>query len=409
MSDTGSFFTLIWIGVVMAGIAIGRVPGLRMNRASIALVGAVGLLLIGVVSPGDALAAVDFHTLALLFGMMVLNVNLRLAGFFRLLATHLLRVARTPRQLLALVVLSSGLLSGLFLNDTIVLMFTPFVLELLVALRRRPLPYLVGLMTAANAGSVATVVGNPQNMLIGMASGIDIGQFTLILVVPAILALAIIWVVVQWVYRGEFRTERLVVPAPSRTRVYRPLLRKSILAVLLLLAALAAGLPVALASLAAASLLLITRRLRPERVFWEIDWALLVFFAGLFVVTAALHHGNAGEWWRAIASAGTESLPSLTLTAVLLSNLVSNVPAVLLLAPLMDAAADPTLFWCTLAMATTFAGNLTLLGSVANMIVAETAERSGVHIGFGEFLRAGIPITVLTVAAGLAWMLLLAG
>ncbi|MDX9758868.1 MAG: anion transporter [Bacteroidota bacterium] len=408
MNDTGTVLVLIWIGVVMAGIAVGRVPGLRMNRASIALVGAVGLLLAGVLSPGDAVAAVDFHTLALLFGMMVLNVNLRLAGFFRLLAARVLRIARTPRQLLALVVLSSGLLSGLFLNDTIVLMFTPFVLELLTALERRPLPYLVALMTAANAGSVATVVGNPQNMLIGMASGMDIGQFTLILIVPALLALVIIWLVVQGIYRDDFRTERLIVPAPRRVRTYRPLLRKSLFASFVLVAALAAGLPVALAALGAASLLLVTRRLRPERVFWEIDWTLLVFFAGLFVVTAALHQGPAGEWWRAIAEAGTGSLTSLTLTSVLLSNIVSNVPAVLLLAPLMESGADPILFWCTLAMATTFAGNLTLLGSVANMIVAETAAGAGVRIGFGAFLRAGVPITLLTVSAGLAWMLFLA-
>lgn len=409
MNAPNELFVLIWIVLVLAGIAVGRVPGLRMNRASIALVGAVVLVAAGAFTPGAALAAVDFHTLALLFGMMVLNVNLRLAGFFRLLAGHVLRIARTPRQLLGLVVLSSGLLSGLFLNDTIVLMFTPFVLELLDALERRPLPYLVALMTAANAGSVATVVGNPQNMLIGMASGIPIGQFTLILIVPALVSLGIIWLLVQLLYRADFRAEALIVPALPRMRVYRPLLRKCAVASALLVAALAAGMPVSLAALGAASLLLVTRRLRPERVFWEIDWTLLVFFAGLFVVTAALHHGAAGAWWRALAQSGTATLPALTLSSVVLSNIVSNVPAVLLLEPLMGAGGETALRWCTLAMATTFAGNLTLLGSVANMIVAETAARHGTRIGFAEYLRAGIPITLLTVAAGLAWMLLLAG
>lgn len=409
MNAPSELFALIWIVLVLAAIAVGRIPGLRMNRASIALVGAVVLVAAGVLTTEDAIGAVDFHTLALLFGMMVLNVNLRLAGFFRLLAGQVLRIARTPRQLLGLVVLSSGLLSGLFLNDTIVLMFTPFVLELLDALERRPLPYLVALMTAANAGSVATVVGNPQNMLIGMASGIPIGQFTLILIVPALVSLVIIWLLVQLLYRADFGSEVLIVPSLPRVRVYRPLLRKCAIASALLVAALAAGMPVALASLGAASLLLVTRRLRPERVFWEIDWTLLVFFAGLFVVTAALHHGAAGAWWRALAQAGTGSLPALTLSSVVLSNIVSNVPAVLLLEPLMGAGGDAALRWCTLAMATTFAGNLTLLGSVANMIVAETAARHGTRIGFTEFLRAGIPITLLTVAAGLAWMLLLAG
>lgn len=404
MSD---LLVMAWVIAVLAGVAVGHVPGLRMNRASIALVGAVGLMLAGVLSPAAALAAVDFHTLALLFGMMVLNVNLRLAGFFRLLAGSLLRLARTPRQLLALVVLGSGLLSSLFLNDTVVLMFTPFLLELIAALGRRPLPYLVALMTAANAGSVATVVGNPQNMLIGMASGLSVAQFSLLLVVPALLSLAVIWLLVMLLYRDEFRRETLAPQGDARVRVYRPLLRKSAVASVLLLVALAAGAPVSLAALGAASLLLVSRRLRPERVFWEIDWTLLVFFTGLFVVTAAVHHGAPGAWWRALAVEGTSSLPALTLTSLLLSNIVSNVPAVLLLQPLIGAGSDAVLRWATLAMATTFAGNLTLLGSVANMIVAETAARSGVRIGFVEYLRAGIPITLLTVLLGLAWMLLL--
>lgn len=408
MTETVDILALIWILLILAAVAVGRVPGLRMNRASIALVGAVVLVFAGAMTPAAALASVDFHTLALLFGMMVLNVNLRLAGFFRLLAARVLHVARTPRQLLLLVVLCAGLLSSLFLNDTIVLMFTPFLLELLDALERRPLPYLIALMTAANAGSAATVVGNPQNMLIGIASGIPIGQFTLILIIPSLAALLIIWFVIQRIYRSEFQRVALVSSPLPRVGIYKPLMRKCIVAVVLLIIALAAGVPVSLAALGAASLLLVTRRLKPERVFWEIDWTLLVFFAGLFVVTAALHQGAAGGWWRAIAEAGTGSLPALTLTSVVLSNIVSNVPAVLLLEPLIGGGSDALLRWLTLAMATTFAGNLTLLGSVANMIVAEGAARHGVRIGFGEYLRSGVPITILTVAAGLAWMLLMA-
>jgi Na+/H+ antiporter NhaD/arsenite permease-like protein len=409
MTQTLDNLLLLWILLILTGIAVGRVPGLRMNRASIALVGAVVLVLAGAITSAAALAAIDFHTLALLFGMMVLNVNLRLAGFFRLLAVRVLHVARTPRQLLLLVVLCAGLLSSLFLNDTIVLMFTPFLLELLDTLERKPLPYLIALMTAANAGSAATVIGNPQNMLIGMASGIPVGQFTLILIVPSIAALLIIFFVIQLVYRTEFRHGALVSSPMPRVRIYRPLMRKCVVSAVLLIVALAAGVPVSLAALGAASLLLVTRRLKPERVFWEIDWTLLVFFAGLFVVTAALHQGAVGGWWRSIAEAGTDTLPALTLTSVVLSNIVSNVPAVLLLEPLMGGGSGALLRWLTLAMATTLAGNLTLLGSVANMIVAEGAARHGVRIGFGEYLRSGVPITICTVAAGLAWMLLLAG
>ncbi|MBN1447438.1 MAG: anion transporter, partial [Bacteroidetes bacterium] len=292
--------TTVWLLMILAGIAAGRIPGLRMNRASVALVGAAVLVLGGVLSPSRALDAIDFHTIVLLFGMMVLNVNLRLAGFFRLLAARVLYIARTPRQLLLLLVFTSGLLSSLFLNDTIVLMFTPFLLELLDALGRRPVPYLIALMMAANVGSVATVVGNPQNMLIGMASGIPVIDFTAALIIPALVGLILVWLVVILVYHREFHRTPLQTAAALRVRVYRPLLRKCALSVGVLIIALLVGMPVSLAALGAASILLVTRRLRPERVFWEIDWTLLVFFSGLFVVTAALHDGPLGAAWQVV-------------------------------------------------------------------------------------------------------------
>lgn len=396
--------------LTLMGVAAGRFPVLRMNRATIAIVGAVAVVLVGGLSFDEAIQAVDAHTIALLFAMMVVNVNLRLAGFFHVLNTRILSIARTPRQLLLLVISASGVLSSLFLNDTIVLMFTPLLLDVVLALRRNPLPYLLGLMMAANIGSAATVVGNPQNMIIGVASGIGFIDFTVALLLPSLLGMLLLHGMLVLGFREEFHRGRLTAPALPRPRVYLPLLRKSLVALGIMLVALIAGMPVSLAALGAASMLLLTRRLKPERVFRELDWSLLVFFIGLFITTAALHKGVAGEaLLRFSTSFGVDEIPGLALLSLFASNLISNVPAVMLLAPMVRALPEPTLLWLTLAMATTFAGNLTILGSVANMIVVEAARGRGVHVGFLSYLRLGVPVTVVTLLLGTLWMLWLAG
>ncbi len=394
------------IVLTLIGVAVGRYPRLRMNRATIALVGATSLIVMGAISLDEAYASLDMNTLVLLFAMMVINVNLRLAGFFRLVGSEVIRLARTPRQLLALIVVASGVLSALFLNDTIVLMLTPLVLELALALNRNPIPYLIGLVTAANIGSAATIVGNPQNMIIGVASEIPFAAFAARLAPVSLVGLALAWGVLVLVYRREITGAAF--PADIGLPwepIYRPLLHKSLIAVGLMLIAFLAGVPVALAALAAASLLLITRRIKPQRVFNEVDFSLLVFFAGLFIVTGAIERIGLSEQLFAIGRplAG-QGVLALSAVAAVLSNLVSNVPAVLLFRSFIPQLADPQEAWLTLAMATTFAGNLTLLGSVANLIVAEIAKGRGVHLGFGEYLKSGVLITLFSLAWGVAWL-----
>ena len=397
--------TALIAGLTLIGVAVGRWPWLRMNRATIALVGATLLIALGLIPLEAAYRAVDWNTIVLLLAMMILNVNLRLAGFFHLVTSHVVRHARTPRRLLALITAVSGVLSALFLNDTIALMMTPLVLDLTLALRRNPLPYLVALVTAANVGSVATVMGNPQNMLVGLASGIGFVDFFLALAPVAVGGLGVIWVVIVLVYRREFAPEVLAGTSVMEPRCYRPLLKKSLFAVAVLLVALVAGAPIPLAALLAAAIVLITRRLKPERVFREIDWGLLVFFSALFVVTGAIESTGLGHHLLALLRPWAEGgVASLTGAAVVLSNLVSNVPAVMLFRPVVPTLADPAGAWLTLAMATTLAGNLTLLGSVANLIVAEIARHRGVRLGFGEYLKAGTPIAVLTLLLGIAWL-----
>ena len=398
--------SLAVVCVTILGVAVGRYPFLRMNRATIALTGATLLMLLGAIRLEQAYAALDLDTLTLLFAMMILNTNLRRAGFFQLVADRVIHHAHTSRQLLALVVVASGALSALFLNDTIVLTFTPLVLDICIALRRRPVPYLIALVTAANIGSVATIIGNPQNMLIGIASAIPFNHFTAYLAPVALAGLAIVWLVLIVTYGAEFAAGQRLEKEPHAAFETEPaLLRKSLIATGAMLGALVLGMPIPLAALAAAALLLISRRTDPELVFREVDWSLLVFFSGLFIVTHSLETmGVGGRMLEAAQPLTESSITALSVVAALLSNLVSNVPAVLLLRPIVPSFPDPAQTWLTLAMATTLAGNLTLLGSVANLIVAEIAARRGVELGFNEYLRSGVAITLLSLAAGVAWL-----
>ncbi len=392
---------------IYAAIAIGQVPLLRMNRATIALAGAALLVVLGAISEHDALAALDMGTILLLGAMMVINVNLRLAGFFRFVGGRALRAAHSPRMLLAMIILSAGVLSALFLNDPICLMLTPLVVDLTRRAERNPLPYLIGLATAANVGSVATITGNPQNLVIGQASGIPYFTFLVYLGPVAAVGLLICWGVIVRAYPAEFSGKLPAVQMPP-PRPYTPLLGRTVLIVGGLMLAFLLGAPVVTAACAAAGLLLISR-LRPSRLL-ALDWDLLAFFAGLFVVTSAIETTGISAWLfegtRTLLHSG---VPALTVITAGLSNIVSNVPAVLLLRPEIPGFPDPQSAWLTLAMASTLAGNLTLLGSAATLIVAEVAAVHGIRVSFMAFLRAGVPITVLTLLVGAVWLLLVGG
>ncbi|MBI4787319.1 MAG: hypothetical protein HY782_09770 [Chloroflexi bacterium] len=266
-----------------------------------------------------------------------------------------------------------------------------------------PIPYLIGLATAANIGSAATITGNPQNMLIGLTAPIAFVEFSLALVPVALLGLVIAWGILLGLYRTKFAPRTLPPTAAMPTPSDPWLLKKSLALIGLMLIAFVVGVPIPLAAIGVAAALLITRRTDPAGIFARVDWSLLVFFSGLFVVTGALSYSGmtnalfelAQDWMRA-------GVLPLSLTAALLSNLISNVPAVMLFRPLIPQLADAQRMWLALAMSSTFAGNLTLLGSVANLIVAESARAHGVRLSFGEYLKAGVPITLVTLAVGIA-------
>jgi Na+/H+ antiporter NhaD/arsenite permease-like protein len=322
-----------------------------------------------------------------------------------LAGSAILRWTSGPRSLLALVIVISGVLSALFLNDTICIMLTPLVLDITLAAKRNPIPYLIALATAANIGSVATLTGNPQNMIIGLASHISYVDFALALTPVALLGLGGIWLVLVLFYRDEFKPGQFEMVKMPEVRVFRPLLYKSLLVTAGLLIAFTVGVPIAEAAFIAACILLITRRVKPSKVLIAVDTDLLLFFAALFIVSGALEASGITAplfaWARSWVDGGALTLSTITLA---LSNLVSNVPAVLLLKPLVATLSNPKAGWLTLAAASTLGGNLTLLGSVANLIVAEMAAKRGVKLTFWEYTKAGFVITLISFVLGVIWL-----
>ncbi len=391
------------------GIAIGRYPIIKSNRTTIALMGVALLILFGQVRFEDLPDYLDFDTLILLFSMMIINANLKLAGFFTLAGRAMVRMARSPRVFLALEIFVIGVLSALFLNDTICLMFAPFIINLTDSLKRNPLPYLVALATASNIGSVATPTGNPQNMIVGIASGISFLDFLLALAPVALLGMVVIWLVLVKMYPYELRKGDTFTPQEAENQTgSRGLLIKTLVVATGLLAAFLLGAPIALASFLAASILLITRRHLPQMVFAEFDWTLLVFFSGLFIVSGSLEtSGVTTSLVDLNQLAQRANIANLSAVTAVLSNLISNVPAVLLLRPVVANMENARLGWLTIAAASTLAGNLTLLGSVANLIVAEIAERYRIDLSFWEYTKSGLIITVFSLLIGVGWLYVL--
>lgn len=407
--------------ITFIALALGEIPGLKLNRATIAMIGAGAVLVFGVLTLSEAERTIDLGTLILLLSMMIINAVLELSGFFTWVGEVVIERANAPVVLLALVVVTSGVLSMLFLNDPVCVMLTPLVCGVVLRLKRDPTPYLVALACAANVGSVATITGNPQNILIGASSGIGYLYWLIRLGPVAAVGLAIVFAVIWLLYPREFRCapgkERIPdVPAmvaphhegapitltQAEATIYTSTLRKSLIVIALMLVAFLAGVNVTVAAFIAACAILVSRRFESARILALVDWPLLVMFGGLFIVTGALELTGVSmqlfERVKPLAFAGTAPLALVT---VLLSNVISNVPAVLLFRPLVPQFADPTQAWLTLAAASTLAGNLTLIGSVANLIVAEQARKFGIKLTFMAYLKPGLIITTVTLIAAI--------
>jgi Na+/H+ antiporter NhaD/arsenite permease-like protein len=386
-------------------LAIGRVPGLSIDRAGIALVGGCLMVASGALPLQDAYRAIDLDTITLLLGMMIVVANLRLSGFFALATFWVAQRAHRPLLLLGAIVAISGVFSAFLVNDAICLVLAPLVVDLTLALKRRPLPYLLAVAMASNVGSTATITGNPQNMLIGSFSHITYVSFSATLAPIAGIGLVLTLALIALLHREEFQGGAKLEARPPRLHANRGLMLRALIAVAAVIALFFAGQPPAKAAVIIGALLLLTRRVKSARVYAEIDWSLLLMFAGLFIIVAGAERQLlTPDIIARVARLHLSNIPVLSAITAALSNLVSNVPAVLVLRPFVGALPDQTTAWKVIAMASTLAGNFTVLGSIANLIVVEKAARRGVTISFWDYFRVGAPLTVLTIVVGAAWL-----
>lgn len=391
-------------------ISARRLKWLGFDRPAGALLGAVACVVFGVLGPSEALAAVDGDTLLLLFGVMGMGAFLGLDGFFDVLEHRLASYARTPSRLLGCVVWGAGGLSALITNDAVCVLAAPLVVRTIQRHQLPALPFLLALATGANTGSVATLVGNPQNMLCGLLGGLGYREHLALLGPVALAGLALNHALLHLVFRRDLARARFAEPEPPGVFSRGARLTLAVIAASAL--AYTLGGHLAWTAVAGFVLLMLLQRRETRELWGRIDWALLIFFSGLFVLVRGLTESGAPALFfeRFPLATGEEPGDWLRLSAIFLvgSNVVSNVPFILVVRDQMATLAQPRLGWELLAMASTFAGNLTLLGSVANIIVAEAGHEVG-GIGFWQYLRVGLPLAVATTVVGVGWLLLVAG
>jgi Na+/H+ antiporter NhaD/arsenite permease-like protein len=399
-----AIFAVVYLGMILGGL-----PFLQLDRTGVALLGAIAIVGLGVLTPEEAAQSIHLPTLLLLFSFMVISAQMRLGGFYTHVTLAIADLRVSPPALLAAVIAVVGVLSAVFSNDVICLAIAPVLADACLARRLDPVPYLLGLACAANVGSAATLIGNPQNMLIGQVLGLSFAGYFLEAVVPVLLGLAATWGILVWQTRGRWRTV-LDDPPPERRQDYATYDRWQtgkglVVAIALIGVFLLTDLPREVVALTGAGLLLMSRRLHSNKMLGLVDWELLILFIGLFVVNHALAQTGLTE--RAVAALAEAGVPlsqtgPLFVATLVLSNVVSNVPAVMLLLP---AATEP-FSGPMLALVSTLAGNLLIVGSIANIIVVDAARRRGIAIDWRSHARTGLPVTLATLAITAAWFAL---
>lgn len=405
---TGAVFTLVIVvfAVVYLGMALGRWPGLQLDRTGVAVVGAIVLYAAGTVDAAAVRQAVHVPTLLMLAGLMVLSAQFAASGFYDWCAARLCAARLSPAGLIALVTLVAGGLSAVLANDVVVYAMTPMLCRGMSARGLDPRPFLIALACGANAGSAATIIGNPQNIMIGQFGGLDFWRFLVVCGPPALASLLIAILVIWLTWRRRLAGHGAAPDAfEARERVDRSMFAKGAIATAALLALFATTLPQVVSVLVIAGTLLVSRRLATRRMLGMVDWHLLVLFAGLFVVTGALSAtGVPARALAALQSAGVpiDRLWPIAALSLAGSNTIGNVPLVVL--ALSSVAQPSAAMLYALALLSTLAGNLFIVGSLANIIVAERAAQSGVRLGFADHARSGVPVTLASFALSLAWL-----
>jgi len=394
--------------ITYIGIALGKVPGIGLDRVGIALLGAIGMVAFGVMTPKAAFGSIDLSTILLLYSLMIISAQLRLGGFYTWAASRILVLLARPNLFLLASMILSALLSAVLANDIVCFAFAPVLAVSLIRARLNPLPYLIGLAVSSNIGSAATIIGNPQNMLIGQVGRLDFGKFFLWCGPPAAAALFAGYGIIWFLYRNRLYTNESN-PDAEYAQDWPPFdpwqAAKGIVAVIMLIFLFFSSIPREVAAISIAGLLLCSRKQKTRDILGLVDWHLITLFCALFIIIQGIMQNNSlSDLPALLADQGfnPHNLSLLAWTTTLLSNIFSNVPAVMLLVPFLSP--ERTAEWYALALSSTFAGNLFLLGSIANLIVVEQAAHMGIRITFRNHAMVGIPVTLVSLAILIWWL-----
>ncbi|MBK9098719.1 MAG: anion transporter [bacterium] len=388
--------------ITFLGIIYTRLPKVNIDRPSAAFFGAVAMILFGVLTFDEAVSAIDFNTIALLLGMMIVIAVLELDGFFTFIAEKTISLSKSRNQLLTIIVFVTGLASAFLVNDAVVLLFTPVIIQICRSAKLNPIPYLIAEIFASNIGSAMTITGNPQNILIGMQSGIPYTYFLLHLLPVSLIGMFLIVLVIKPFFRNEFKSENHLQFQGDEFNYNFKSMKISVpifIGILILFFfSHTFNISIPLIALAGASIILIFGKIKPSKVIKEVDWVLLLFFAGLFIVVHGIEKVGVLDQFieNTPVSDNLEGIVSLHALSLFLSQIVSNVPYTILMLPILKSASSD-LLWLSLASAATLAGNATIIGAVANIIVIEVAKKHEIEIGFWQFFKVGIIVTIITL------------
>ena len=388
------------------GVALGEIPGLAIDRTGIALLGATTMVVSGVVTMPDAVASIDVSTILLLYSLMVVSSQFRVGGFYTHIALAITKYMGRPATFLLATMTVSAPLSAVLANDIVCLAFTPVLVVSLARGGLNPVPFLLGLAAASNIGSAATIIGNPQNMLIGQLGHLHFGRFFAWCLVPSVISFFGAYFILFFAYRGRFAAKPVPREALEAWPAYnRHQSLKGILITVVLMVLFFTPIPRELSALCAAGFLLCSRKLSTRALLGFVDWHLITLFCGLFIVIHGIEIAHVPEQLVQVLGGWgihVQNLYWLTAISVALSNLVSNVPATMLLAKFIDA--DYPTAWYVLALSSTFAGNLITIGSIANLITIEQAKLYGVTIRFRDHAKTGVWITLFSILVTIVWI-----
>lgn len=392
--------------VTYVGIAMGHIPGLKLNRVGIVLLGAIAMMIFGRVKTDQVISYVNWPTVLLLFGFFVISAQLRLSGFYDRVAGLISARLDHPGLFLLILMAATGGLSAFLNHDIVCFVFTPIVGTALLRKQINPVPFLIALAIASNIGAAATLIGNPQNMMIGEVAKLSFGRYMLWSCVPVLFAMAAAYAIIWFMSRHHLQsTLQVQEGSDSKIEFNRPHTIKGVVILVVVVGLFFTSLPKEIIALAAAGIHLASRKFRTDELLGLVDWPILVLFTALFVVTGAFQstgYGDQAVQWLAHSGFNLDVPRNLAIATAVLSNLINNSAAVMLLLKVVNLSHLSIAY--TLALANSFGGSLFILGSVANIIVVQQAKEFGVNISFRDFARLGIPVTLAALAGLIAWV-----